>query len=102
MAIKVAFIGAGSIGFTRGLFRDILAVPELQDTRFAFTDISRRNLEMVAALCRKDLRENQRPATLEATTDRRRALAGADYVISCVRIGGLEAFQTDIDIPLKF
>ena len=30
------------------------------------------------------------------------ALEGADYVINCVRIGGLEAFQTDIDIPLKY
>ena len=43
MAIKVVFIGAGSVGFTRKLFRDILAVPELQDTHFALTDISERN-----------------------------------------------------------
>ena len=40
MAIKIAMIGAGSIGFTRRLMRDILTVPELQDTIFAFTDIS--------------------------------------------------------------
>lgn len=48
-------IGAGSIGFTRRLLRDILTVPELRDTAFAFTDISRRNLEMVAALCRREI-----------------------------------------------
>jgi len=57
MPIKVAFIGAGSIGFTRGLFRDLLAMPELTDTRFAFTDISERNMDMVTQLCRKDIRE---------------------------------------------
>ena len=102
MAIKVAFIGAGSIGFTRGLFRDLLAVPELRDTQFGFTDISKRNLEMVSQLCQKDIRENKLPAKITATLDRRRALEGADYVISCVRIGGLEAFQTDIEIPLKY
>ncbi|MCE9589973.1 MAG: alpha-glucosidase/alpha-galactosidase [Planctomycetes bacterium] len=102
MAIKVAFIGAGSIGFTRGLFRDILAVPELRDTRFAFTDISQHNLDMVTQLCQKDLRVNKLPATIQATTDRRRALDGADYVINCTRIGGIEAFKTDIDIPLKY
>ena len=62
------------MGFTRKLFRDILSVPELQDTRFAFTDISRQNLDMVVQLCRKDLRENRLPATLTATGDRRRAL----------------------------
>jgi len=102
MAIKVAFIGAGSIGFTRGLFRDLLAVPELQDTRFAFNDINRHNLDMVAQLCQKDIRENDLPATIVATLDRRRALDGADYVINCVRIGGLEGFRTDVEIPLKY
>jgi len=102
MPIKVAFIGAGSIGFTRGLFRDVLAVPELADTRFAFTDVSERNLDMVTQLCQKDIRENNLPATITATTDRRAALEGADYVVSCVRIGGLQAFKTDIDIPLKY
>ena len=50
MAIKVAMIGAGSVGFTRGLMKDILTVPELADTEFAFTDLSKTNLEMVAAL----------------------------------------------------
>ncbi|MFP4055423.1 MAG: alpha-glucosidase/alpha-galactosidase [Candidatus Brocadiia bacterium] len=102
MSIKVAFIGAGSVGFTRRLFRDILAVPELQDTRFAFTDISERNLDMVRQLCEKDLANNELPATIEATLDRRRALADADYVFNVARVGGLRAFQLDIDIPLKY
>ncbi len=102
MAIKVAFIGAGSVGFTRGLFRDVLSVPELKDTQFAFTDIDKRNLDMVTALCQKDIRENKLPATIVSTTNRRQALEGADYVINCTRIGGLEAFKLDIDIPLKY
>ena len=102
MAVKVAFIGAGSVGFTRRLFRDLLAVPELQDTRFAMTDISKANLDRVVALCQKDIRTNKLPATIAATLDRRRALDGADYVVNCTRIGGLEAFRLDIDIPLKY
>jgi len=102
MAIKVAFIGAGSIGFTRRLFRDILTVPELRDTRFAFTDINKRNLDMVTQLCLKDIRNNNLPAGVTATLNRRRALEGADYVINCARIGLLEAFKLDIDIPLKY
>ena len=102
MSIKVAFIGAGSVGFTRRLFRDILAVPELQDTRFAFHDISRDNLGRVHQLCQKDLKDNRLPATIEVAMNRRRALEGADYVINCTRIGGMEAFQHDIDIPLKY
>ncbi len=102
MTIKVAFIGAGSIGFTRKLFRDILAVPELQDTHFAFTDISARNLDLVAQLCIKEITANHLPATVSTTTDRKEALTDADYVINCTRIGGLEAFTLDVEIPLKY
>lgn len=102
MAIKVAMIGAGSIGFTRRLMRDILAVPELADTHFAFTDISERNLDMVTQLCKRDIEANGLPAIITATTDRRAAIADSDYVVSMIRQGGLEAFQLDIDIPLKY
>lgn len=102
MTVKIAMIGAGSIGFTRTLLRDILSVPELADTTFAFTDISERNLDMVTQLCRREIAASKLPATITATTDRRAAIAESDYVISTVRQGGLAAFQTDIDIPLKY
>jgi alpha-galactosidase len=102
MPIKISMIGAGSIGFTRRLMRDILAIPELADTTFAFTDLSQQNLDMVTQLCQRDIDHNKLPAKLEATTDRRRAIAGSDYVICMIRQGGLEAFKTDIDIPLKY
>src|SRR5262245_60450332 len=100
MGVKIAMVGAGSIGFTRRLMRDVLCVPELQDTTFAFTDISKQNLDMVTQLCRRDIDANRLPARIEATTDRRKAIADSDYVICTIRQGGLEAFQTDIDIPL--
>ncbi|MFB3891957.1 MAG: alpha-glucosidase/alpha-galactosidase [Phycisphaerae bacterium] len=102
MAMKVAIIGAGSIGFARRLFRDLLAVPEFADTHFALHDISRRNLDMVAQLCAKDLRNNKLPAKVTTSLDRRAAVADADYVINCTRIGGREAFKLDIDVPLKY
>jgi alpha-galactosidase len=102
MPLKIAMVGAGSVGFTRRLVRDILSVTELSDTHFAFNDLSEHNMDMVSQLCRRDIAFNELPATVESTTDRRRAIAGADYIISTIRQGGLEAFQTDIDIPLKY
>src|SRR5947209_1127302 len=95
-------IGAGSIGFTRRLLQDVLCVPELAGTHFALTDVSARNLDMVAQLCQRDVRANGLPAEISATMDRRQALMEADYVICMIRQGGLEAFQSDIDIPLKY
>jgi len=102
MAIKIAVIGAGSIGFTRRLMRDILSVPELQDAEFAFHDINKRNLDMIAELARRDIKGNRLSARLTTSLNRRRALEGAKYILNVSRIGGLEAFQTDIDIPLKY
>jgi alpha-galactosidase len=102
MSIKIAVIGAGSIGFTRGMVRDILCVPELQDTHFVFSDINQHNLDMVYQLCRRDVESAGLPATIEATGDRREAIRDANYVFSFVRVGGLEGFATDVNIPLTY
>ena len=100
--IKIAVIGAGSVGFTRKLLRDILAVPELANTEFRFMDISQENLDMATNLCRKMIADSGLPATVQPTLDRREAIRDADYVMSVARVGGLEAFGYDIEIPLKY
>ncbi len=102
MSFKIAFIGAGSIGFTRGLLRDLLAVHEFNNIDIAFTDINEQNLDMVTQLCQRDIDENGLNIKIHSTLDRREALKDAKYIFSVVRIGGLEAFQTDVDIPLKY
>jgi len=99
---KIAFIGAGSVGFTRTLLTDVMSVPEFKGIEIAFTDINQHNLDMVTQLCQRDLESNGINKKIHATTDRRSALKGAKYVINCVRIGMLEAFESDIEIPLKY
>src|SRR5688572_25963088 len=99
---KVAIIGAGSVGFTKTLISDLLKVPEFEAVEFALTDINQHNLEMIAEIIESIVAVNNLPAKVTATTDRRTALAGARYIMSCVRVGGLEAFATDIKIPLKY
>lgn len=102
MSLKIAMIGAGSVGFTRRLMYDLLTVPEFADTHFALMDISEQNLEMVRQLCERDIQANNLPAKISTTLNRREAIKDADYVICMIRQGGLEAFQLDIDIPLKY
>ena len=81
---------------------DLLAVPEFADTTFALMDINPQNLAMIAQLAERDIKANKLPAQITSTTDRREAVADADYVISMIRQGGLDAFALDIDIPLKY
>jgi len=102
MSFKITIIGAGSVGFTKKLCSDILKVPEFEDIEIALTDINAHNLDMIAQIIRRIVSVNKLKTRVTATTDRRAALAGARYVMNCVRIGGLEAFADDIRIPLKY
>jgi alpha-galactosidase len=102
MTFKIAIIGAGSVGFTKKLISDLLKVPEFEGVEFALTDLNEHNLDMIAQIIRRIVEVNGLPAKVTATTDRRRALEGARYVMNVVRIGGLEAFADDIRIPLKY
>ena len=65
MALKIAMIGAGSIGFTRRLMGDLLTVPEFAETTFAFTDINAHNLDMVKQLAERDIAGNNLPAKIQ-------------------------------------
>jgi alpha-galactosidase len=102
MTFAIAFIGAGSIGFTRGLLADLLTVPEFRDLSVTFMDLNPDNLRMCTELCQRDLDANGLPIRIRATTDRREAVRGARYVFCTFRVGGLEAFRHDIDIPLSY
>jgi len=100
--LKICFIGAGSLGFTRQLLADCMTVPELRHAQISFMDINQRNLDMVTQLCQRDLEANGITTKIHATLNRREAFKDANYVINSVRIGLLEAFETDVEIPLKY
>ncbi len=102
MSFKIAFIGAGSVGFTRTLLKDILSVPEFEDVEIAFHDIHEGNLEKVTQLCQKDIAANGLSIRIQSSTDRREVLRDARYIVCTVRVGGLEAFAHDVQIPLKY
>jgi alpha-galactosidase len=102
MTFKIAIIGAGSIGFTKKLVSDILKVPEFAGIEIALTDISAKNLDMAQKIIQRLVDVNKLPTKVTATTDRRKAFDGAKYIMNCVRIGGLEAYATDVNIPLKY
>ena len=100
--LKIAIVGAGSVIFTKKLFADIASVPELRGAEFALTDISQHNLSMIQNILERMIEANRLPTRITATTDRRKAIEGARYVISCARVGGLDAYADDIRIPLKY
>jgi alpha-galactosidase len=99
---KITLIGAGSYVFTRNLCNDILLTPVLQDCTITLMDIDPVRLAQARDLVQFLISQRKLKAKVEATLDRRAAIAGADYVITTFQQGGLDAYQLDIDIPLKY
>jgi alpha-galactosidase len=99
---KIAFVGAGSVEFTRNLVGDILAFPELGDAELALHDIDAERLETAAALARLVADGLGLRPRVTATLDRRAALDGADYVINSVQVGGHAATVRDYEVPLRY
>jgi alpha-galactosidase len=100
---KITFLGAGSTVFAKNLLGDILSFPELANVHISLMDIDPKRLtesEMVANKLAEAL--NVRP-TIEATTDRRKALDGADYAICMIQVGGYKPSTViDFEIPKKY
>ncbi|MCC5982867.1 MAG: alpha-glucosidase/alpha-galactosidase [Rhodobacteraceae bacterium] len=97
---KIAFIGAGSTVFMKNLIGDALLRPALSDAHIALMDIDSARLEESALVARKLVASLGAGATVSATTDRRAALDGADFVIVAFQIGGYRPCTvTDFEIP---
>lgn len=99
---KITFIGAGSLGFTRGLVRDVLTFPALRDTHFSLMDINPERLAAVQHDVERIIREGEYPASVTATQDRVEAIKGADAVVCTVLVGGTQVFRHDLEIPKKY
>lgn len=89
--------------FAKNLMGDILSFPELADSTISLHDIDPERLrtsEMVAHKVAKALGAHP---TIEATTDRRVALDGADYAICMIQVGGYKPGTViDFEIPKKY
>ncbi len=99
---KIAFIGAGSLGFTRGLVRDILTFPLLRNAHLALVDIDPERLDFARRAVEAIVERGKYPAKITATQDRKEALKGADAVLCTILNGGVEIWQHDILIPKKY
>ena len=102
---KITFMGAGSTVFTKNVLGDCLMTPALADSRIALYDIDPVRLADSQAMLENINRNAGGKARIEAfgKADRRKALAGADYVVNAIQVGGYEPCTvTDFEIPKKY
>ena len=100
---KIAFIGAGSTIFMRHIIGDALLKPALADSHIALMDIDAERLAESELVARKMVETLSAPATITSTTNQRKALTDADFVIVAFQIGGYDPCTiTDFEVPKKY
>ena len=99
---RIAFIGAGSVVFTKNLLGDILDFPALHEVQIALHDIDPDRLETGESMARYIAAARGASPTITTHLDRRAAIDGADFVLNMVQIGGHEATLRDFEIPARY
>lgn len=100
--MRIAFIGAGSLVFTKRVITDLLSFPALSDCVLALMDIDEKRLRYAEKVARRIIRETRTAAKVESFTDRRSALENADYVFVTILVDGFEGFRRELEIPMQY
>jgi alpha-galactosidase len=103
--VKIAFIGAGSLVFGKNLLTDLFLFPALKGNLvLCLQDIHPERLDLIFRYIKKfreDFFDDQN-ITIEKTTNQKRAITDAKYIINAIHVGGLDAFKLDVEIPFKY
>ncbi|MGO4298789.1 alpha-galactosidase [Leifsonia sp. RAF41] len=101
--VKVAFIGAGSVEFTRNVVTDLCSFSELRgEFELSLHDIDAERLGYADALAKRISAQLGADARVTSSLDRRTAVADADYVVNEIQVGGYAATRKDFDIPARY
>ena len=100
---RIVLIGAGSAQFGYGTIGDILQSQVLQDSSIVLHDINPKTLEVVRQTAEDFIKANSLPFSVEATTDRKKAFAGADFLINSIEVGDrFKLWEEDWRIPQQY
>jgi alpha-galactosidase len=99
---RIVLVGAGSVEFTRNLLGDFLTYPELRDAEIVLHDIDADRLATAQRMARWTADALGAAPTIRGSLDRREALAGADFVVNTIQVGGARATQVDFDVPARY
>jgi alpha-galactosidase len=92
-ALKIVIVGAGGVTFP--------SFDALKHSTICLYDIHAPRLKRTARLAARLIASHKLPTTLEITTDRKKALRQADYVLITFQVGGLEAYKIDKEVSLR-
>lgn len=99
---KMVVIGAGSIFFTRAVTIGMCRDDHFRGGTLSLVDTNPDMLDVMARLCRRIIQEMSADLKVEATTDRRQVLVGADFVVLSFSNKGVDLRATETQIPARY
>ena len=100
--MKIVIIGAGSVAFTPAILSGLGADKRFAKATIGLVDVNEEALDLIMSFARRVSQEFNLDWKIVASTDRRSVLSGADAVTTSVGVGGLSAWQVDLDMPFKY
>ncbi len=99
---KISFIGGASMTWIPKFVMDILLLEGMDGSEIGLMDIDTERLEVMGRLVERMVRERQKGFIVKLYDDRKKAMEGADIVVSTCLIGGHENWKNDINIILGY
>src|SRR5438067_7172159 len=99
MGKKITIIGGGSSTFVPHLLRVFMQSATLKGSTITLMDVDAGRLEVMDTLARRLVEKEAADLTIRTSTEQRASLVGADFVVVAIAVGGLSAWEADIEIP---
>jgi len=102
--VKIVAIGAGSSSFGRGIIVDAMRSKEMNrlDCTLSLVDVDAKALDRMVSLSERIREHLGSKIHVEGTTDRRKAIPGADFVITSVAIKRMPLWEQDFRVPVSY
>jgi len=104
--MKITFLGAGSTVFARNVIGDCMLTESLKESIFALYDIDAKRIEESRTILEKMKESIGCECKIECyvgETERKAALAGANFVVNAIQVGGYAPCTIiDFEVPKKY
>ena len=99
MGKNITIVGGGSSSFVPLLLRRLILSESLGDSNVTLMDVDEGRVKVMESLGRKLIKSEGSKLSVRSSLDQRESLAGADFVIAAIAVGGMDAWANDLEIP---
>jgi alpha-galactosidase len=102
IAVILTVIGGGSSQWMINLMKDVYLLDAAEGGEIRLVDPDQPGAAAVASMLQRFNRERRKDYSISVVDDRAEALAGADFVMTTFSPGSMDAFEYDLEVPIRY